>query len=282
MGAAERPTVEVPLKFSHKLRAATKRNSSFLCIGLDPDPRLIPHNHIPLFIQEIVEATADLVCAYKPNLAFFEALGTGGMNVLLEALQPVPAHIPIIADAKRGDVGNSSRFYAQAIFEQYEFDALTVNPYGGHDSLAPFTEYAGKGIFVWCRGSNPGSADFQDLALEDGRRLYEAVAQKAAEWNVNGNVNLVVGATRPEELRRVREICPEMWILSPGVGAQQGELQATVEAGLDGNGEGLIINASRSILYARRDDYRLAARQAAEQLRGEINLQRDRVLAQRE
>jgi len=268
--------------FCEKLRAASKRNSSLLCIGLDPDPDLMPHPHTPSFLQAIVEATADLVCAYKPNLAFFEALGVGGMQTLLEGLRSVPAHIPIIADAKRGDIGNTARFYAKALFEMYGFDAVTVNAYGGRDTIEPFLETTDRGVFIWCRSSNPGATDLQDLPLADGRFLYEAVAQRAKEWNVHGNVGVVVGATWPPELERVRRICPDMLILVPGVGAQEGALAAAVEASLDANGEGVIVSASRQVLYASRDrEYAKAARRAAQQLRDRISHQREVVLARR-
>ncbi len=266
--------------FADKLAKAGRRNSSFLCVGLDPDPALMPHPHVPSFLQEIVQATADLVCAYKPNLAFFEALGTGGMQTLLESLRSVPDDIPIIADAKRGDIGNTARFYARALFDEYQFDAATVNPYGGRDAVEPFLEYADRGVFIWCRSSNPGAADLQDLALADGRPLYEAVAERAREWNVHGNVGLVVGATWPEELARVRRVCPKMTILLPGVGAQEGDLAASVEAAADASGGGFIVNVSRRVLYASAGgDYARAARRAAQELRDEINRLREAVLA---
>lgn len=195
---------------------------------------------------------------------------------MLEALTRVPAHIPVIADAKRGDIGNTNRFYAQALFEQYDFDAATVSPYLGYDSVEPFLEYEDRGVFLLCRTSNPGAADFQSLRLEDGRPLYEEVAERANEWNTRGNVGLVVGATWPEELARVRAICPALSILVPGVGAQEGDLGPTLGAGLDSLGGGLIVNASRQVLYASvGDDYAAAARQAARELRDEINRQRD-------
>ncbi len=268
--------------FREKLRASSQGNSSFLCVGLDPDPELMPHPHIPSFLQEIVQATADLVCAYKPNLAFFEALGTGGMQTLLEGLRSVPAQVPIIVDAKRGDIGNTARFYARSLFESYGFDAATVNPYGGRDAVEPFLDYADRGVFVWCRSSNPGAADLQDLTLSDGRPVYEAVAEKAREWNVLGNVGLVVGATWPHELERVRHLCPDMPILLPGVGAQEGDLDAAVAAALDAGGGGIIVSASRQVLYASRGkDYAKAARKAAQRLRERINHQREAVLTRR-
>jgi orotidine-5'-phosphate decarboxylase len=268
--------------FSEKLRAAAETNNSFLCIGLDPDPELMAHPHIPSFLQEIVDATSDLVCAYKPNLAFFEALGMGGMQTMLESLRSVPKHIPIIADAKRGDIGNTARFYARGLFDVYKFDAVTVNAYGGRDAVQPFIDYADRGVLVWCRSSNLGAADLQDTRLEDGRFVYEAIAERAREWNTSGNVGLVAGATWPEQIERVRDICPDMWILVPGVGAQEGDLEAAVQAAMNADGGGFILNASRAVLYTAKDDgYAKAARKAAQKLRSRINLMREAALARR-
>ena len=268
--------------FQEKLQAAVQGNNSFLCIGLDPDPELMPHPHIPSFLQEIVEATSDLACAYKPNLAFFEALGLDGMTVLLESLRAVPKHIPIIADAKRGDIGNTDRMYAKALFDVYKFDAATVNPYGGREGVQPFLDHAGHGVFVWCRSSNPGAADIQDLPLADGRTVYEAVAAQARDWNVNGNVGLVLGATWPEQIESVRDICPDMLLLLPGVGSQQGDLEASVQAAADADAGGFLVNVSRSVLYAAKGDgYAKAARKAAQKLRNRINVMREAVLARR-
>src|SRR5216683_1527488 len=231
------------------------------------------HPHIPSFLQEIVDATSDLVCAYKPNLAFFEALGLSGMQTMLESLRAIPKHIPIIADAKRGDIGDTARFYARAIFDIYKFDACTVNPYGGRDAVEPFTAYADRGVFIWCRSSNPGAADVQDLELAAGKPLFEAVAERARAWNERGNVGLVAGATWPEQIERVREICPDQVILVPGVGAQQGALEAATQAAIDANGGGFLINASRG------DDYAAAARKEAQRLRNRINVMREAALA---
>jgi orotidine-5'-phosphate decarboxylase len=266
--------------FVDKLRAAQQTNNSYLCIGLDPDPELMAHPHIPSFFTDIINETKDLVCAYKPNLAFFEALGFEGMQIMLESMQAIPKHIPIIADAKRGDIGNTARFYAKAIFDIYKFDACTVNPYGGRDAIEPFTAYTDKGIFVWCRSSNDGAADVQDLELKDGLSLYEAVAQRARDWNTRGNVCLVAGATWPEQIERVRDICPNQVILVPGVGAQRGALEAAVQAAMDAEGGGFLINASRGVTYASRDDgYAAAARKEAQRLRNRINVMRQAALA---
>jgi len=268
--------------FFEKLNAAAQSSNSFLCIGLDPDPDLLPHPHIQSFLQDIVDATSDLACAYKLNLAFFEALGMGGMQIMLESLRSVPKHIPIIADAKRGDIGNTAAFYAKALFDLYKFDAATVNPYGGRDAVQPFINHTDRGVFVWCRGSNEGAGDLQDLRLEDGRAVYEAVAERARDWNSRGNVGLVAGATWPEQIERVRDICPGMWILVPGVGAQEGDLEAAVQAAMDTDGGRFILNASRAVLYASRgDDYAKAARKVAQKLRSRINLMREASLARR-
>ena len=268
--------------FRDKLIEVSRRNQSLLCVGLDPDPSLLRGTPVVTFLQAIIEATQDIVCAYKPNLAFFEAMGTGGMLTLMEALRGVPVHVPVIADAKRSDIASTSRFYARALFEEYDFDAATVNPYLGGDSVEPFLEYGDKGVFVLCRTSNPGAEDIQNLRLSDGRPLFEAVAELANRWNTQGNVGLVVGATWPAELERVRAICPELPILLPGVGAQGADLGSAMGAGLDAEGGGIIISSSRQVLYASSgDDFAEAARKVALGLRDEMNRQRDALLAQR-
>ncbi|OGO46737.1 MAG: orotidine 5'-phosphate decarboxylase [Chloroflexi bacterium RBG_16_64_32] len=268
--------------FRDKLIEVSRRNQSLLCVGLDPDPSLLRGTPVVTFLQAIIEATQDIVCAYKPNLAFFEAMGTGGMLTLMEALRGVPVHVPVIADAKRSDIASTSRFYARALFEEYDFDAATVNPYLGGDSVEPFLEYGDKGVFVLCRTSNPGAEDIQNLRLSDGRPLFEAVAELANRWNTQGNVGLVVGATWPAELERIRAICPELPILLPGVGAQGADLGSAMGAGLDAEGGGVIISSSRQVLYASSgDDFAEAARKVALGLRDEMNRQRDALLAQR-
>jgi orotidine-5'-phosphate decarboxylase len=270
------------MTFRDKLVEASRRNQSLLCVGLDPDPSLLKGQGVVTYVQAIIEATQDLVCAYKPNLAFFEALGTGGMQALLKALRGVPTHVPVIADAKRADIASTSRFYAHALFDAYDFDAATVNPYLGHDSVEPFLEYADRGVFLLCRTSNPGAEDLQSLHLADGRPLFEAVAELANRWNTRGNVGLVVGATWPEELERIRAICRDLPILLPGVGAQGADLTEALRAGLDAEGGGVIVTSSRQVLYASStDDFAQAARRAALNLRDEINRQRDAVLAAR-
>ena len=260
------------MKFVDKLLAASRRNKSLLCVGLDPDPGLMPKVSLLEFNKAIVDATADLVCAYKPNLAFYEALGIEGLKVLQKTIEHIPGHIPIIGDGKRGDIGNTAKAYAKALFEIFGFDAATVSPYLGFDSVEPFIQYKDKGVFILCRTSNPGAVDFQSLLDAQGIPLYEAVARKAKKWNVHGNIGLVVGATYPDELKSIRQICPEMPLLIPGIGAQGGDLASTVKHGIDAHGEKAVIAVSRQILYASKGkDFAQAARKSAQELRDSIN-----------
>jgi orotidine-5'-phosphate decarboxylase len=259
------------MNFTDKLLNASRKNKSWLCIGLDPDPELIPAVDVLQFNKAIIEATSDLVCAYKPNLAFYEALGVEGLAILEKTVKHIPGDIPVIGDAKRGDIGNTARAYAKALFSILGFDAATVNPYLGFDSIEPFINYRDKGVFILCRTSNKGATDFQNLRI-DGVPLYEVVAHKVNEWNIHGNIGLVVGATYPEELKKVRSICPEMPLLIPGVGAQGGDLASAVGYGADARGEKAIINVSRQILYASKEkDFARAARNVAEKIRKQIN-----------
>ena len=268
------------MRFFEKLERAARKNGSLLCVGLDPDPALMPVDDVAGFNRAIIAATSDYVCAYKPNLAFYEALGEKGYAALSETLAAIPDDIPTIGDAKRGDIGNTAKAYASALFDELGFDAATVNPYLGGDAVEPFLEREEKAAFVLCRTSNPGARDLQDLAVSDGgtsRPLFEVVAEMAARWNARGNVGLVVGATYPEELRRVRQICPEMTFLVPGVGAQGGDLAAVMANGLDAKGGGLIINVSRQVLYASKGaDFAEAAGEAARRLRDDIEAERRR------
>ena len=262
------------MNFLEKLRTASQKNKSLLCIGLDPDPRLMPSEvGIFEFNKAIIDATSDLVCAYKPNFAFYEALGSEGLDALRRTVIHIPDNIPVIGDAKRGDIGNTSKAYAKAIFADFNFDATTVNPYLGFDSIEPFIQYHDKGIFILCRTSNAGAVDFQALrCVEHDCPLFEIVALKAREWNVHGNIGLVVGATYPEELRLIRQNHPDIPLLIPGVGAQGGDLALTVRYGVDARGEKAIINSSRQIIYASREkDFAEAARRAASGLREQIN-----------
>jgi orotidine-5'-phosphate decarboxylase len=259
------------MKFTDKLLNTSRKNKSWLCIGLDPDPELMPGVDVLQFNKAIIEATCDLVCAYKPNLAFYEALGTEGLAILEKTVKYVPGDIPVIADAKRGDIGNTAKAYAKALFSILGFDAATVNPYLGFDSIEPFINYQDKGVFILCRTSNQGATDFQNLRT-NSLPLYEVVAKKAKEWNIHGNIGLVVGATYPEELKKVRSICPEMPLLIPGIGAQGGDLASAVGYGVDARGEKAIINVSRQILYASKEkNFAQAARNMAEKIRTQIN-----------
>jgi orotidine-5'-phosphate decarboxylase len=266
------------MTFVEKLLTASRGNRSLLCIGLDPDPKLMPKMDVFRFNREIIDATSDLVCAYKPNLAFYEALGIKGLRALEKTLAHIPRNIPIIGDAKRGDIASSSEAYARALFDNFGFDAVTVNPYLGYDSIAPFMAYSDKGVFILCKTSNSGAADFQDLKLAEegaqgsGRPLYEIVAEKANVWNMQGNIGLVVGATYPEQLKRIRELCPELPLLIPGIGAQGGDIELVVRYGVDARGEKAIINSSRQIIYASKGkDFAEAARSEAAKLRDQIN-----------
>ena len=264
--------------FLEKLAAACERNRSLLCVGLDPYLDRMAISDIFDFNRAIIDATKDLVCAYKPNVAFYDGLGGKAIEAMERTLEYIPSNIPIIGDSKRGDVQPASIFHAKAMFERWGFDAATINPLGGRDAVQPFLDYSDKGIFVWCRSSNPDAIEFYDLMLTsspDGtpRALYEWFAIRASVWNEANNVGLVVGATYPEQLARVRELCPDMPILIPGVGAQLGQLEDSVKYGTDDSGHNAIFNASRSILYASRDpgNFDTAAHREAEALRNRIN-----------
>lgn len=270
------------MTFIQKLESAWQRNNSLLCIGLDPDPAKFPSllksapDAIYQFNKAIVDATHDLVCAYKPQIAYFAAhAAEAQLLTTIEYIHSTCPHIPVILDAKRGDIGSTAEQYAIEAFRRYKADAVTVNPYLGHDSVQPFTSYKDKGVIILCRTSNKGAQDLQDLRI-DGQPLYEKLAQRVSnEWNEHGNCLMVVGATWPEQLQRVRSIVGNMPLLIPGIGAQGGDVKAVVNAGKTASGTGLIISSSRSVLYAsRNDDFANAARQAAMALRDEINLYR--------
>lgn len=265
------------MAFMDKLLTASRDHRSLLCVGLDPDPGLMPKIDVLQFNRDIIDATRDLVCAYKPNLAFYQALGVEGLVAMEKTREYIPKEIPVIADAKHGDIGNSARQYAKAIFDTFGFDAVTVNPYLGYDSLEPFINRTDRGIFVLCKTSNAGASDFQDLRYlepetSNAAPLFQLVALKAKEWNVYGNIGLVVGATHAEALRTVRELCPEMVLLVPGIGTQGGDLASAVRWGVDAQGQKAIICCSRQILYASKgDDFAMAARQEALKIRDQIN-----------
>ncbi len=236
------------MPFYAQLTEAARRNNSLLCIGLDPHRNTTePGEGLFAFNRRIIDSTRDLVCAYKPNSAFYEAAGAEGLEALRKTIAYIheTTGVPVILDAKRGDISSTAAAYARAAFETLGADALTVNPYLGGDSIAPFTEYKDRGVFLLCYTSNPGAADFQALPCPV-RPLYELVAGRAAAWNTG----LVAGATRPEALAAIRALAPQAWILLPGVGAQEGHLEASVAAGRREDGLGIIINSSRSIIYA--------------------------------
>jgi len=264
------------MNFLEKLAKAAERNRSLLCVGLDPDPAMMPAGmDIFEFNKAIIKATIDSICAYKPNIAFYEAMGIPGLEALKQTRDYIPADIPVIIDAKRGDIGNTAKAYARSLFDHYNFDAATLNAYLGYDALEPFIEYLDRGLFILCRTSNKSAEDFQSLTVETDsgtKKLYEVVAEKVNEWNRYGNLGLVVGATYPEELRVIRQRYPEMPILIPGIGAQGGELELAVKYGADRKRRRTVINSSRQILYASKDrDFAEAAGRAARELRDRIN-----------
>jgi orotidine-5'-phosphate decarboxylase len=274
--------IKLGMNFIEKLTKISQKNRSLLCVGLDPDPERMPDKISTFaFNKAIIDATSDLVCAYKLNLAFYEALGDEGLDALKRTVKHIPDDIPVIGDAKRGDIGNTARAYAKAIFDNLGVDATTVNPYLGSDSIEPFIEYRDKGIFILCRTSNAGALDFQSLSCETehgSRPLFEIVALKASQWNTYGNIGLVIGATSPEELRLIRQQYPDIPLLIPGIGAQGGDLALAVRYGTDAQGQKAIINSSRQIIYASREkDFAQAAREAALPLRDQINQYRTKL-----
>ncbi len=264
------------MNFIEKLTKAAQKNKSLVCVGLDPNPDLMPDKiGVFEFNKAIIDTTSDLVCAYKLNLAFYEVLGDEGLDALKRTIRYMPDNIVIIGDAKRGDIGNTAKAYAKTVFSNFNFDAATVSPYLGFDSIEPFINYRDKGVFILCRTSNAGALDFQSLRCELEHSyypLFEIVALKAEQWNTHGNIGLVVGATYPEELRLIRNSHPNMPLLIPGIGAQGGDLESAVRYGVDAQGERAIINSSRQIIYASRgSDFAQAARLAASSLRDQIN-----------
>jgi len=278
--------------FLEKLRRRWHDGRTLLCVGLDPELDQLPtaqgtdtETALVTFNMAIVDATADLVCAYKPNVAFYERHGAAGWNALARTIAYIHSRhpgVPVLVDAKRGDMGNTAQAYADAIFDTLNADAVTLHPYLGSDALRPFLKRADRGCFILSHTSNPGASEFQDLTLRaaDGTEepLYLAVARTVARrWNTNGNCGLVVGATYPEQLRAVRQAAGDLPLLIPGIGAQGGDLAAVMSVGLDSQGAGLLISASRSIIYASSGaDYAEAARREAQRLRDAIEELRER------
>jgi len=272
------------MNFQSKISEISTENNSLLCIGLDSDINKIPF-HIKgtdnpqyNFNKAIIEATYDLVCAYKPNSAFYEAQGEEGIRQLKQTVYFVKENypkIPVILDAKRADIGNTNEGYVKFAFDHLGADAITLHPYLGKDALKPFLERRDKGLFILCRTSNSGAGEFQDLEI-DGKPLYQVIAAKVAkDWNYNGNCGLVVGATYPKELDIVRHIVGNIPILIPGIGAQGGDLEKTVQAGVDKTGLNALINSSRGIIFASTGvNFAEKAREEALKLKNLINKQR--------
>jgi orotidine-5'-phosphate decarboxylase len=265
------------MTFKSKLRASEDATGSLLCLGLDPEPDLLPPSverspaGIARFVRTMVDTVGDAVSSYKLNLAFYERWGREASWLLDQALATIPKDRPVILDAKRGDVGSTAQAYAHAIFEAWGGDAITVHAYLGYDSVAPFLAHKDKEVFIVCRTSNPGAAEFQHLR-SDGEALYRHVARAGVRWDHHDNVGFVVGATAPVELRDVRQIAGDRLLLVPGIGAQGADLAAAVGAALRADGRGAIISVSRGILFASAgDDYAQAGRVAAMQYRDAIN-----------
>jgi len=256
-------------KFTNSFQETLHERRSLLCVGLDPDLQKLPAelsrsvDGLVIFCKEIIAATREFAAAFKINFAFFEALGKRGWEALHAVAAALPDDVIKIADAKRGDIGNTARLYAEAVFRELPFDAVTVNPYLGEDAAQPFLEDASKGVFFLCRTSNPGSGEIQHFP-DRTRPLYLHVAAQVREWNKNGNAGLVVGATHPRELQQVRKASPGLPFLIPGVGAQGGDLESAVCHGATATGDLAIINASRSIIFAEAGNHfaEAAARQA--------------------
>jgi orotidine-5'-phosphate decarboxylase len=294
--------------FMERLRSRWRDAQTLLCVGLDGELERLPpsvvggqtgllsldderagssvEGSLVSFHQAIIDATADQVCAFKPNSAFFEAHGPAGIRALIRLIAYIHARypsVPVLLDAKRGDISSTSAAYARAAFDVCDADGITVQPYLGGEALTPFLERRERGVFIVCRTSNPGSSELQDLRVPrtDGtgdEPLYMALARRVAdEWNANANCGLVMGATYPSDLAQVRAVVGDLPLLVPGIGTQGGDLEATLRAGLDSQGYGLVISASRSVIYASSDlDFAQAARHQAKQLNQEINRLREK------
>lgn len=270
--------------FQDKLDARIEAADSLLCVGLDPVPEKMPDSFdrspesVLAFCTAIIDATHDLAATYKPNLAFFMALGVRGLEILEAVRKAIPADIPVMLDGKLNDMGETAKAYSKAVFDVLGFDALTVAPYLGEDALGPYLNAEGKGVIVLCKTSNPGSGDLQDLTQASGDPLYLHIADRCRTWDQHypANVGMVVGATYPEQLAEIRRRCPEQVILLPGLGAQGGNIAASVRAGVDANGSRLLCSSSRSIMYADSGEgFADAARAEANRLRDEINRYRN-------
>lgn len=260
------------MKFFTRLEERSNQIHSLLCIGLDPHVEDLPSGTVMEareFCFRIIDATSKYALAYKPNIAFFERFGPQGLETLNEVLRFIPEDVPVILDAKRGDIASTAAAYAEAIFETFKVDGVTINPYLGYDSIEPFLRYPEKGVFLLCKTSNPGASDFQDLRIDSasfqGLTLYEVIAKKAQAWNNADNLGLVVGATQVQSLLHVRQQAPDLWFLAPGVGAQGANLEEALQAGLRDDGMGMLISVSRSISRADSPE------QAAMNLRDKIN-----------
>ncbi len=258
------------MKSFDKLISAQKTNSSILCVGLDPDINKLPMTfrkepeEILSFNRAIIEATKDIACAYKINFAFFEQYGITGIEILKKTFELIPDNIFTIADAKRGDIGNTSSAYAKSVFEYFKADSITISPYMGRDSVQPFLDFADKMVFILALTSNSGSQDFQQIKSE-GKPLYQLVIEKSSAWGNSNQMGYVIGATHPEELKSVRDLVPESCFLIPGIGAQGGDIKATMSANQKGSA---IVNVSRAIIYASdSNDFAEKARETAEKYR---------------
>ncbi|MDP1675901.1 MAG: orotidine-5'-phosphate decarboxylase [Bacteroidota bacterium] len=270
------------MNFVKALTVIQKKNNSLLCVGLDTDPKKIPahlrsrKNGVLEFNKQIIEATKDFVCAYKINFAFYETMRKDGWTIIEKTRALLPSSSISIADAKRGDIGNSSSYYADAILNKMKFDSITVAPYMGKDSVLPFLEHKNKGVFLLALTSNQGAFDFQYKKIGN-KRLFEEVVTISQQWNTNRNLGFVVGATKSTDIQSVRKLAPEVPFLVPGVGTQGGSVENVIKYGCTDDGLGVLINASRSILYASNGkDFADAARSEALKLNNEINFFRDK------
>ncbi len=268
------------MNFREKLDLVVTRNNSLVCVGLDSEIAKMPPHIQSMedpqfeFNKSIIDATADLVCAYKPNIAFYELFGARGITSLLKTIEYIPKNIPIVLDAKRGDIGDTSYMYAKSYFETFGVDAVTIHGYMGSDTVAPFMKYEDKAIFVLVKTSNPSAVEFEDMELKDGKKLYIKVAEKIAEWNelYPGLCGTVVGATFPADLKPIRVILPDVPFLVPGLGKQGGDTEQTVLNGMDARGRGLLINSARAIIFAGNGlDFAQKAREETLKLRDKIN-----------